>query len=104
HRSGGDASSTGVGLVTGSDGRDSRAGRLDIARDLLDERGLSRERLLIPKAPPELDDKAPPVEIPLVIEEVRFHAPLVAAVMRVDPDRHGRAVAERHPRVDAVRG
>src|SRR3954454_12749600 len=77
---------------------------LEVAGDLADEIRLARERPLVAEPPPELDDQPLAVEVALVVEQERLDAQLRAAVVRVDADRGGRAVAGRRPGVDPVRG
>src|SRR5687768_10241282 len=56
----------------GLDGPDSCLRRLDVARDLFDQRLLGVEDLLVPKALPQLDDEATAVEVALEVEEMRL--------------------------------
>ena len=60
---------------------------LDVAGDLVDQRLLALERLLVAQPLPELDDQPPAVEVALEVEQERLDASLAAAVVRVRPDR-----------------
>src|SRR5262245_46516072 len=75
---------------------------LDIARDLLDERGLRIEDGLVAKPLPHLDDEPLSVEVAFEIEEEGLDAALGAPVVRVRADRDGGAMAEPEAGVDAV--
>ena len=83
-------------------GPDGGARRLDVAADLLDQRLLALEDLLVAQALPELDDEPLAVEVAVEVEQERLDAPLGAAVVRIRPDRDRRAMVERRARVDAV--
>ena len=69
-----------------------RAGRLDVAGDLLHELGLALERALVAQPLPELDAQRAAVEVAVEVEEERLDPPLDAAVVRVDADRERGAV------------
>ena len=65
--------------------------------DLVDQRLLALEDLLVAEALPELDDEPLPVQVALEVEQERLDLPLAAAVVRVRPDRDRRRRA-RAPR------
>ena len=81
---------------------DGALGRLDVARDLVDERLLAVEDLLVAKALPQLDHEPRAVQVAGEAEQERLDAELVAAVVRVRPDRDRRAMTGRRPGVDPV--
>src|SRR5690349_16213888 len=92
------------GADVGSDRPFGCARRFDVASDLLDEFRLAPERLFLAQPLPQLDDEPFSVEIALEVEQEGLDATLVAAVVRVCPDRDGRTVRRSGPRVDAERG
>src|SRR5205085_10050757 len=76
--------------------------RSHVAPDLLDELGLRRERALLPQPGPQLEDEAAPVEVALEVEEEGLHPALLAAVVRIRPDRDRGSVPVRRAGIDAV--
>ena len=70
-------------------------GRLDVARDLVDQRLLAVEDLLVAQALPQLDHEPPAVQVAGEAEQERLDPQLVAAVVRVRPDRDRGAVTRR---------
>ena len=62
---------------------------VDVERDLVDQILLALEGPLVPEPLPQLDHKPPAVQVALEIEQERFDAPLLAAVVRVGADRYG---------------
>src|SRR2546429_479719 len=75
-----------------------------VASDLLHELSLRRERALLAEPGPELEDEPLPVEVALEVEEERLHPALLAAVVRVRPDRDCGAVPVGGAGIDPVRG
>ena len=61
--------------------------RVHVTGDLVDQRLLAVEHLLVAEAPPQLDDQALAVEIAGEAEQEGLDPQLVAAVVRVDADR-----------------
>ncbi len=76
--------------------------RVDVTADLGDELFLRREHRFVAEPLPHLDDEPLAVEIAVEVEQVRLDPALRAAVVRVRPDRNGRAVLECRTCVDAV--
>src|SRR5690348_6544585 len=77
---------------------------LDVSRDLLDERGLALERLLVPQPRPELDRQLLSVQVALEVEQERLDAALLAAVVRIRADGDRRTTLPSRARVDAEAG
>src|SRR5213592_971047 len=78
--------------------------RFDVLGDLTDEILLAVERALVAQPLPELDDQSLAVQVAVEVDQVRLDSPFGAAVMRIDADRDGSAVAARRACVDPVRG
>src|SRR5207245_2649996 len=76
---------------------------LDVSGDLVDQIALAFERALVAQAPPQLEHEPLAVEIAFEVEQERLHAPLLASVVRVRPDRDRRAGSMPEAGVDAVR-
>src|SRR5918994_1643804 len=85
-------------------GPDGSTGRLDVARDLVDQLLLALEHLLVPQPFPQLDDQPPAVQVALEVEQVRLDPALLTAVVRVRPDRDRRPMVQRGAGVDPVPG
>ena len=80
-------------------GARARSRRLDVAGDLVDQRLLALEHLLVAEALPQLDDQALAVQVAGEAEQEGLDPQLVAAVVRVRPDRdRGAVTGRRSPR------
>src|SRR5712691_11396141 len=80
-----------------------RGARLpDVSGDLLDQLALAFERALVAQAPPQLEYEPLAVQIAFEVEQERLDAPLLAAVVRVRPNRDRRARSMPETGVDAV--